>query len=95
MRRGPNISIEDKVRRIRFLTEKNSFFWFRNREREKGGERASKCFFRRSTKFRMSEFVGTRTKVHLLDEGYTWVPKGRDFTKDPNEDILGNQKFRD
>ena len=21
-------------------------------------------------------------KVHLLDEGYTWVPKTRDFTED-------------
>ena len=43
----------------------------------------------------MSEFIGTRTKVHLFDEGYTCVPKGRDFTEDQNEDILGNQNFRD
>ena len=26
-------------------------------------------------------------KVHCIDEGYAWVPKKRDFTKDPNEKI--------
>ena len=39
-------------------------------------------FSLRSTEFRRSEFVGPRTKVHLLDEGYAWVPKTRDFAKD-------------
>ena len=34
-------------------------------------------------------------KVHLLDEDYAWVPKRRDFTEDPEEEILGNQNFRD
>ena len=34
-------------------------------------------------------------KVHILDEGYTWVPKRRDFTEDLKEEISGNQKFRD
>ena len=33
-------------------------------------------------------------KVHRLDEGYTWIPKRRDFVEDPNEVILGNQIFR-
>ena len=41
----------------------------------------------------MSEFVETRTKVHRLNEGYTHIPKRRDFTEDPNEEILGNQRF--
>ena len=29
-----------------------------------------------------SIFVGPKTKVHLLDEGYAWVPKTRDFVED-------------
>ena len=28
------------------------------------------------------EFVGPRAKVHLLDEGYMWVQKTRDFAKE-------------
>ena len=31
--------------------------------------------------FRPSEFVGSRTKVHLLDEGYAWEPKTWDFAE--------------
>ena len=31
------------------------------------------------------EFVRQRTKVHLLDEGYAWVPKTRDFAEDSNK----------
>ena len=34
-----------------------------------------------------SEFVGPRTKAHLIDEGYAWVPKTRDFTKDLNNEF--------
>ena len=47
-------------------------------------------------KFRQSEFVEPRVKVHLLDEGYSWIQKKRekDFTKYPNEEISGNQGFR-
>ena len=29
----------------------------------------------------MSKFVGINTKSALRDEGYTWVPKTRDFTE--------------
>ena len=32
-------------------------------------------------------------KVHLLDEGYVWVPKRKDFDKDPTEEIWGKSKF--
>ena len=32
-------------------------------------------------------------KVHLLNEGYTWVLKMRDFTENPNKEISGNQNF--
>ena len=53
-------------------------------EREGGGgggekkkeEKKIQNFSLRSTEFRRSEFVGTRMKVHLLDEGYAWVLKG-------------------
>ena len=31
-------------------------------------------------------------KVHLLEEGYTWVPKKRDFTEDSSEEI-GKSNF--
>ena len=31
--------------------------------------------------FRPSKFVGPRTKVHLLDEGYAWEQKTHDFAE--------------
>ena len=67
---------------------------WKNRGEKGREEERAKCFFRRSTEFRRSEFVEPRVKVHLLDEGYTWVQKKRDFIEDPNEKILGNQRFR-
>ena len=33
-------------------------------------------------------------KVHLLDNGYVWAPKRKDFPGGPKEDISGNQGFR-
>ena len=42
-------------------------------------------FSLRSTEIGWSEFVGPRTKVYLLDKGYAWVPKTRDFAKDSSE----------
>ena len=57
----------------------------KRRERERK-ERNSK-FSLQSTEFRRSKFVGSRTKVHLLDEGYSWVPKTRDFTKDSSKEF--------
>ena len=44
-------------------------------------------FFLRSPEFHKSEFVKKRVKVHLLNEGYIWVPKRRGFTEDPREEI--------
>ena len=43
--------------------------------------------------FHWSEFVEQRVKVHLLDEGYVWVPKGKDFDEDLKEEIRGKSKF--
>ena len=34
-----------------------------------------------------SEFVGLRTKVHLIDERYAWVPKTWDFIKDLSKEF--------
>ena len=43
--------------------------------------------------FLRSEFVEPRVKVHLHNEGYAHILKMRDFTEDPKEEILGNQRF--
>ena len=43
-------------------------------EKKERGERSSN-FSLRSTKIGGSVFVGPRTKDHLLDKGYAWVPK--------------------
>ena len=51
-----------------------------------GGERSS-SFSLRSTKIEWSNLVGPRSKVHLLDEGYTWVSKIRDFAEDSCEEF--------
>ena len=39
-------------------------------------------FSLRSTEIGWSEFVEPRFKVHILDEGYTWVPTTRNFVED-------------
>ena len=41
---------------------------------------------------RSSKFVEPRDKVYLLDEGYAYIPKLRDFTEIPKEEIWGNKK---
>ena len=50
------------------------------------GERSSN-FSLRSTEIDRLVFVGPRTKDHLLDKGYVWVLKTRDFTKDSSEEF--------
>ena len=62
---------------------------------EKGRKERTPSFSLRSTEFCQSDFVGPRLKVHCLDKGYAWVPKKRDFTEDPKEEISGNQIFLD
>ena len=39
-------------------------------------------FSLRSTEIKWSESVKPRFKVHLLDEGYAWVPTALNFVKD-------------
>ena len=63
--------------------------------REKRGKKEIfQTFFRQSIEFYRSEFVDPRVKVHLLDEGYAYIPKRRDFIENPKEEILGNQGFQ-
>ena len=50
------------------------------RESERGEKTSS--FSLRSTKIGWSESIEPRFKVHLLDEGYAWVPTTRSFTED-------------
>ena len=43
---------------------------------------------------RESEFVEPRVKVHLLGEGYAWIPKTKDFDEHPKKEIHpGKLKF--
>ena len=79
--------------RIQSIKEKKkSFLSFggfeleRERERKKKKMRNSN-FSLRSTEFRPSKFVRPRTKVHLLDEGYAWIPKTQDFVGDSSEEF--------
>ena len=61
------------VKKIRFQLEKN-MRESKIKKKEKKKKRNPSLSLR-STEFRWLEFVGPRTKVHLLDEGYVWVPK--------------------
>ena len=58
-----------------------------DREGDKKKEKKNLNFSLRSTEFRRLKFIGPKTKVHLLDEGYAWVPKTRDFTEDSSEEF--------
>ena len=51
-------------------------------------KRRAKGFFPQSIEFRRWEFIGPRTKVHCINDGYVWVPKTKDFTEDPNEGFM-------
>ena len=56
------------------------------REGEKR-EMKNQNFSLRSTEFRRLEFVEPRTKVHLLDKGYVWVPETQDFADDSSKEF--------
>ena len=55
--------------------------------REKERRKRAPSFSLRSTELHWSDFVDLRTKVHRIDEGYVWVPRTRDFFKDPRKEI--------
>ena len=56
------------------------------REKRGRGEKSSN-FSLRSTEISGSVFVGLGTKDHLLDKGYAWVSKTRDFAEDSSEEF--------
>ena len=82
--RGPRLKLKQK--RETMVENQNFCCFVRMRVREERKRRA-KSFLPRSTKFRRSKFVGPRTKVHRIDEGYAWVSKMRDFAKDLNKEF--------
>ena len=55
-------------------------------EKRERGERSSN-FSLRSTEIGGSVFVRPKTKDHMLDKGYAWVPKTRDFVEDSSEEF--------
>ena len=69
--------------------EKSFSFLLFEREREKKGEEVSfQKFSLRSLEIGWLEFIGPRTKVHLLNESYAWVPKSRDFFEDLSKEFV-------
>jgi hypothetical protein len=56
--------------------------WSGRVRRERERKVRFQFFFRRFREFRLSEFVDSKGKVHLRDEGYAYVPKRADFTED-------------
>ena len=72
----------DMGRSTRFLLSGREREGVKKRKRKK-----NQNFSLRSTEFRRSEFIRPRTKVHLLDEGYVWVPKTRDFAEDSSKEF--------
>ena len=88
MGHASNLNLSYNKRGIR---EKRAHFpILTERWREERKTRA-KVFLPRSTKFCWSVFVGLRTKVHRIDEGYVWVPRKKDFVEDPRREISGDQ----
>ena len=68
-------------------------------ERRRESTERSSNFSLLSTELGSSIFVDPRTKVHLRDESYAWVPKTMDFTKDSHEEfgrtwVLSLRDFR-
>ena len=67
---------------IRFGERNQIFCRLTVGERERGKRKKEiQDFFLRSTKFCKSEFIEPRVKVYLLDEGYMYVPKSKEFTE--------------
>ena len=84
-RRGLHIQLKLELGQKRNWGKNSPISWF-DREREE-----SQGFLPRSMKFRWSVFVWLRTKVHHFDKGYAWVPRNRDFAKDPRREISENR----
>ena len=69
-------------------------FFLREREGERGEEGKERFQVSlRSSDFCWSEFVEPIVKVHILNKGYTWVPKRWGLAEDLKEDISINKGF--
>ena len=91
---GQAFLIEDKLeKKNQILETRESHFLLENFVRERERERRL-SFSLRSLELCQSEFVEPRVKVHILDEGYLYIPKKRDFIEDQKEKISGIQGFR-
>ena len=72
-------------------TSHSDFLVLREGERR---EREHPSFSLRSSEFRQPKFVESRVKIHLIDEGYAYILKMKDFIEDSREEISGNQGFQ-
>ena len=79
--------LEQKRGKMGMREKKAHFLYTRERERGKESREISSNFFLQSTELDCSVFVGPRTKVHLCDESYAWVPKTKDFAEDSSEEF--------
>ena len=79
-------SLRLNIKKISFWRPKSSFFFAENVREGRNGERDSN-FSLRSTETGWLKFVGPRMKVQLLDEGYAWVSKTRDFVEDSSKEF--------
>ena len=82
---SPNLRIKLNKRLKSYRAEKEQNFYWRENVREKEGDGSN--FSLQSTEIGWSKFVRPRMKVHLLNEGYAWVPKTRDFAEDSSEEF--------
>ena len=75
------IRLGEKIKEIRFFPHV-LIVEERGRRRKEFAD-----FFLRSTKICWSKSVGPRIKVRLHDEGFSYIPKMRDFTEGLKEGI--------
>ena len=81
-RSGPRIQLTLKRETRRKDGIFSHLFWENRQWVSREREERNFSFSLRSTKIRWSESVEPRFKVHLLDEGYAWVPTTCSFTED-------------
>ena len=82
-RRGPHIQLKLKFGTKEELGQKEPIFLVdREREEEESQKLPPKIYG-----VPLVGFVEPRTKVHCIDERYTWVPRKRDFAKDSRGNI--------
>ena len=81
-----SLNLRIKLRRGDFGGGRSHFLGFSRKRGRESRERSSN-FYLRSTELGHSVFVEPRTKVHLCDENYTWVPETKDFAEDSSKEF--------